>query len=69
MSRFVIQSAETFFFLHCSPRSGDVGWTPSLLTAIRNQGVFTEPEHVAQMIEDHCDRRGAVVIDLDEDTE
>ena len=64
MSRYLIQSAETFAFLHVSPRNGDVTWTPSLLTAIRH-GVLLDEEQVAQLVEDHCDR-SAVVVDLDE---
>lgn len=62
--RYLIQSAETFEFLHSSPRTGDVTWTPSLLTAIRH-GVCDDEEQVAQLIEDHCDR-SAVVVNLDE---
>ena len=65
MARYLIQSAETWEFLHASPRNGDVTWTPSLVAAIRN-GVIAEPDQVAQLIEDHCDRRACVVIDLDE---
>ena len=64
MPRYLIQSAETFEFLHVSPRNGDVTFTPSLLTAIRH-GVVTDEEQVAQLIQDHCDR-SAVVVDLDE---
>jgi hypothetical protein len=64
MSRYLIQSAETFEFLHSSPRNGDVTWTPSLLTAIRH-GVCTDADQVAQLVEDHCDR-SAIVIDLDQ---
>lgn len=67
MARLLIQSAETFMFLHASPRNGDVTWTPSLLTAIRH-GVCADAEQAAQLIEDHCDR-SAVVIDLDEGRE
>lgn len=66
MPRFLIQSAETFEFLHISPKSGDLTWTPSLLAAIRH-GVSTEAEEVAQLIEDHCDRN-AIVVDLDQNT-
>lgn len=65
MSRFLIQSAETFAFLHVSPRNGDLTWTPSLLTAIRH-GVIGDLEEAAQLKADHCDR-SAIVVDLDED--
>ncbi|MEW6706474.1 MAG: hypothetical protein ACOY7P_19125 [Pseudomonadota bacterium] len=68
MARYVIQSAETFCFLHSSPRTGDVSWTPSLLTAIRH-GIVHEADEVAQLIEDHCDRHAAIVIDLDIETD
>jgi hypothetical protein len=64
MSRYLIQSAETFAFLHVSPRNGDVTWTPSLLTAIRH-GVVEDADQVAQLVEDHCDR-SAIVIDIDQ---
>jgi len=64
MPRYLIQSAETFEFLHSSPRTGDVTWTPSLLTAIRH-GVVADDDLLAQLIEDHCDG-SAVVVDLDQ---
>lgn len=63
MSRFLIQSAETFCYLHSSPMSGDVQWTPSLVTALRHGLIFDEDE-AQQMKTDHCDRT-AIVIDLD----
>lgn len=66
MSRYLIQSAETFAFLHVSPRNGDVTWTPSLLTAIRH-GVTTELEDVAQLKQDHCDST-AIVVDIDQES-
>lgn len=64
MSRYLIQSAETFAFLHFSPVRAQVDWTPSLLTALRH-GVVCDEEQVAQLIEDHCDRT-AIVVNLDE---
>lgn len=63
--RFLIQSGVTFQFLHVDPR-GDVGWTPSLATALRF-GVVSDPEEIAQLVEDHFDRGTALVVDLDED--
>lgn len=66
--RAVVQSAETWCFLHWSPRTGGVSWTPSLATAIRF-GLVTEAEQAAQLIEDHCDRNAAMVVDLDADPE
>lgn len=63
MSRYLIQSGLTFQFLAVLP-TGDVGWTPSLLTALR-YGVIDEPDQVAQLVEDHCDRGSALVVDLD----
>lgn len=65
MPRYLIQSAETFEFLHSSPRDAYVTWTPSLLTAIRH-GVCTDADQVAQLIEDHCDG-AAIVVNLDEE--
>lgn len=64
MPRFLIQSAVTWEFVHQDPRTGDVAFTPSLLTAMRF-GVIDDPEQVAQLIEDHCDRGQTVVVDLD----
>lgn len=66
MARLLIQSAETFQFLHVSPRNGDVSWTPSLWTAIRH-GQVVDMDQAAQLIEDHGDPRTAVVVDLDAD--
>ena len=64
MARYLIQSAETWEFLHVSPRNGDVTWTPSLITAIRH-GIVGDAESVAQLVEDHADAGASVVIDLD----
>lgn len=63
MSRLLIQSGISFQFLAVLP-NGDVGWTPSLLTALR-YGVIDDEEQVAQLIEDHCDSGTALVVDLD----
>lgn len=63
MSRFVVQSAETFQFLHFSPVRQEVCWTPSLLAALRF-GVVADYEAAQQLIEDHCDRT-AVAVDVD----
>ena len=65
--RFLIQSGLTFHFLHVDPR-GDVGWTPSLLTALRH-GVITDLEEVQQLTEDHCDKGTALVVDLDTESQ
>lgn len=65
MSRLLIQSGVTFQFLAVMP-NGDVGWTPSLLTALRC-GIVDDFEQVAQLIQDHCDRGSALVVDLDGD--
>lgn len=62
--RFLIQSGITFHFLHVDPRNGDVAWTPSLATALRF-GVIEDPEDIRQLVEDHCDRGAALVVDLD----
>lgn len=66
MSRLLIQSGRTFEFLHAHPQTGDVAWTPSLLTALQF-GVIDDSEHAAQMIDDHCDRGTVLVVDLDRD--
>jgi hypothetical protein len=65
MARLLIQSGRTFEFITVLP-SGDVGWTPSLLTALRH-GVVDEADQVAQLIEDNCDAGTALVIDLDQE--
>jgi len=67
MARYLIQSARTFKFLHSCPNTGDVSWTPSLLTAIQF-GMVDDEEQVSQLIDDHCDRGSAITIDLDEGT-
>lgn len=61
--RFLIQSGITFQFLHVDPR-GDVGWTPSLATALRF-GVIDDPEQISQLVEDHCDKGTGLIVDLD----
>lgn len=63
MARLLIQSGITFQFLTVLP-TGDVGWSPSLLTALRH-GVIDEPDQVAQLVDDHCDPGTALVVDLD----
>ena len=63
MARLLIQSGVSFHFLTLLP-SGDIGWTPSLLTALR-YGVIDEADQVAQLVEDHCDHGTALVVDLD----
>jgi hypothetical protein len=65
MSRLLIQSGVSFHFLTVLP-SGDVGFTPSLLTALRF-GVVEDPEQVAQLVEDHLDKGTALIIDLDQE--
>jgi len=64
VSRYLIQSAVTWEFLHCDPRTGDVCFTPSLLAAL-NYGVIEDADQVAQIVEDHCDRGSTLVVDLD----
>lgn len=64
MSRYLIQSTITHQFLHSSPVSGDVAWTPSLHTALV-YGLVGDEEQAAQLIEDHCDRGAWVLVDLD----
>jgi hypothetical protein len=66
MPRYLIQSAVNWEFLHADPRSGDVAYTPSLLTAMRF-GLVDDAEQVAQLIADHCDPGTSVVIDLDQE--
>lgn len=66
MARYLIQSAITWEFLHSDPRTGDVCFTPSLLTAMRF-GLVEDRDQVAQMVEDHCDRGHTLVIDLDQE--
>lgn len=66
--RYLIQSGVTFQFLHVMPQSGDVGWTPSLATALRF-GVISDPEDIAQLVEDHCDRGTGLIVDLDTESQ
>lgn len=66
MARFIIQSARTHQFLHFNPATGDVGYTPSLLTALQ-YGVAYEPEEVQQLITDHGHTGQMVIVDLDAD--
>ena len=63
MARYLIQSAETFQFIHVSPRNGDIAFTPSLVTALRH-GVIGDLEDAAQLKADHCDPT-AIVVDID----
>lgn len=62
--RIILQSADTFEFA-VSQRNGDVGFTPSLLTALRH-GVITDPEVAAEMRDEYFDPGTCIVIDLDE---
>lgn len=62
--RFILQSAHTFEFC-VSQRNGDVGFTPSLLTALRD-GVITDPEVAAEMRDEYFDPGTCIVINLDE---
>nr|DAU36232.1 MAG TPA: hypothetical protein [Inoviridae sp.] len=62
--RALIQSTIDFHFLHSSPVNGDIGWTPSLLTALV-YGMVTDEEQAAQLVADHADRGHYIVIDLD----
>jgi hypothetical protein len=64
MPRYILQSADTFEFM-VSQRNGDVGFTPSLLTALRH-GIVTDPERVAEMRDEYFDAGACIVIDLDE---
>jgi len=65
VARYLIQSAVTWEFLHSDPRTGDVCFTPSLLTAMRF-GVVEDREQVAQLVQDHCDRDSTLLIDIDQ---
>jgi len=64
MSRLLIQSTITHEFLHSSPVTGDVTWTPSLHTALVF-GLVHDEDQAAQLIEDHCDRGAYALVDLD----
>ncbi|MFT7724593.1 MAG: hypothetical protein QM788_17485 [Roseateles sp.] len=64
--RFIIQSGVTFQFLHVHPGTGDVAWTPSLATAVRF-GVVDDFDDIRQLVDDHCDKGSALVVDLDAD--
>lgn len=62
--RLLIQSARTHQFLHASPVTGDVTWTPSLMTALEF-GVVGDWERALEMAEEYCDRGSAIIINLD----
>lgn len=64
MSRYLIQSGIDFQFLHSSPVTGDVQWTPSLATALR-YGVISDLDQVAELADGYCDRGAYLVVDLD----
>ena len=64
MARLLIQSTVDFQFLHWSPVSGSVAWTPSLHQALA-YGCIDDFEQVQQLTEDYCDRGCWVLIDLD----
>jgi len=63
VSRFVVQSAESFQFLHFSQVRQEVCWTPSLIAALRH-GVVRDYEEALQLREDHADLT-AVIVDVD----
>ncbi len=63
MARLLIQSAIDHQFLHWSPVSGSVAWTPSLATALC-YGIADDAEQVQQLVEDYCEGP-FVVVDLD----
>lgn len=65
MPRYLLQSADTFEFAVSQRNGGDVGFTPSLLTALRH-GVITDPDIVAEMRAEYFDPGACIVIDLDE---
>lgn len=63
--RLIVQSAETFEFLHHSPVEGrGVCWTPSLPAAVR-YGICEDLEQAAQLIQDYADGP-CVVVDLEQ---
>ena len=65
MARFLIQSRESGRFLAPDPECpGSVAWLRSLALALLG-GVVSDPEHVEQLLEDHCDRWAVDVLDLD----
>lgn len=64
MARLLIQSTIDHQFLHWSPVTGSVTWTPSLHTALA-YGIADDMEQVAQLAEDYCDGGAFVVVDLD----
>lgn len=64
MARLLIQSTVDFQFLHWSPVSGSVAWTPSFHQAAA-YGLIEEEEQVQQLVDDYCDRGCWILIDLD----
>ena len=63
MARLLIQSAIDHQFLHWSPVTGSVAWTPSLATALV-YGVADDIDQVAQLVDDNCEGP-YVVVDID----
>ena len=64
--RLLLQSARTHQFLHASPVTGEVSFTPALLTALEF-GVVPDWEQAQELVSEYFDRGQAIVIDLDAD--
>jgi hypothetical protein len=64
--RALLQSRETGKFLAHEPGSGAVVWVRSLRHALQF-GVLDDPEHIAQLVEDHCDIDGADIVFVDQE--
>lgn len=62
--RALVQSTESGRFLAREPNSGCAVWVRSLRDALAT-GIVNDEEHLAQLVEDHCDFAGFIVVDLD----
>lgn len=63
--RVIVQSTESGRFLASDTNSGCVVWVRSLRDALA-RGVIVDEEHLAQLVEDHCDFGGYQIIDFDQ---
>lgn len=62
--RLLLQSARNHQFLHSSPVTGEVAFTPSLLVALEF-GVVPDWEQAQEMASEYFDRGTAIFVDLD----
>lgn len=64
--RLVLQSVRTFQFLHSSPITGEVAFTPSLTQALEF-GTVSDWEQARELVDEYFDPGTAIIVDLDAD--